>query len=185
MNFQLLSFVLDILVLIGLGVTVFYALKLSKSLNGFRQHRQEMNKLIEELSKNIDEALRAIDGLKLAGERSGRDLQKIINESRAMADELQLVNESSNSLANRLESLAEKNRMIAQGFEEPGEYASAPESARNITNEKPAFAIYDRDFGASAEEKDEDFAGNLQSQAEKELFQALQKNKKSSSRGAF
>ena len=58
MTAQILGLVLDIAVLIALGFTIFYCLKLSRSMNNFRQHRQEMAALIADLSKNIDEALR-------------------------------------------------------------------------------------------------------------------------------
>ncbi len=190
MGSQVLSIILDIAVLIVLGITIFYCMKLSKSMSNFRRHRQEMNKLIDNLSKNIDEALRAIDGLKITGDRSGKDLQKIINESRKTADELRAINESSNSMANRLESLAERNRLIAQGFEDPGDYeapASPAPPQRSASREKPAFFIHDRDYNDTRPvgSEDDDVPEHIQSQAEKELFHALRKSKKPSSRGAF
>lgn len=187
---QILTLVLDVAVLIGLGVTIFFCFRLSKSMNNFRQHRQDMNKLIDRLSKNIDEALRAIDGLKLAGDRSGRDLQKIINESRAMADELQMINETSNSLADRLEKLALGGNAGVQVHEEKPK--SPLPSRKPAVTDKPAFFIHDRDFSddsppAAKNDGDdfEDIPDHLQSQAEKELMAALRKNKKPSGRGVF
>ncbi len=189
MTGQVLSIILDLAVLIGLGFTIFYCLKLSRSMNNFRQHRQDMNKLIDRLSKNIDEALRAIDGLKLAGDRSGRDLQKIINESRAMADELQMINESGNNLASRLEKLADRNRLGTENFENIENLPVADNEPTPVwqgSKEKPAFFIHDREHSDAAPEQDEgDIPESLQSQAEKELLEALRKNKKSSGRGAF
>jgi hypothetical protein len=189
---QILTLVLDVAVLIGLGVTIFYCFRLSKSMNNFRQHRQDMNRLIENLSKNIDEALRAIDGLKIAGDRSGRDLQKIINESRAMADELQMINETSNNLANRLEKVAQGGSAAAQATEDKAKFtADVPSqpSRKPVVTDKPAFFIHDRDFTdeapASNDIEEEDMPEQLQSQAEKELMAALRKNKKPSSRGVF
>lgn len=178
MTGQVLSIILDIAVLIGLGFTIFYCLKLSTSMNNFRQHRQDMTQLLERLSKNIDEALRAIDGLKLAGDRSGRELQKIINESRAMADELHIINESGNNLASRLEGLIDRNRVAA-----PAVSSAAEPIPRKSSGEKQAFFIQDRDHAEDEEENDLPEAGH--SQAEKELLEALRKNKKSPSRGAF
>ena len=49
MSGSLLSVALDIIVLIGLGVTVFYCIRLSKALNNFRKYRQEFNTLVGEL----------------------------------------------------------------------------------------------------------------------------------------
>ena len=190
MTAQILGLVLDIAVLIALGFTIFYCLKLSRSMNNFRQHRQEMAALINDLSKNIDEALRAIDGLKIAGDRSGRDLQKIINESKSVARELQDVNEAGNSLASRLENLAGKSRIASQSFDNKKEYmdepSAPPASPRNTVAQKPAFYIQDRDHGSADDEavNDDDDTENM-SQAEKELAAALRKNKKPSSPGFF
>ncbi len=192
---HILSLLLDVAVLIGLGFTIFYCLKLSKSMNNFRQHRGEMNKLIEILSKNIDEALRAIDGLKLAGDKSGRELQKTINDSRAMAQELQIINQSSNNLASRLEGLTDKSRIVSQGFVKEESFEVEREKSygsRKAVEDAPSFAIQDREYyeedeGGSgyAEEFDDGDREPVQSQAEKELLDALRKNKKPSGRGVF
>lgn len=180
MTGQVLSIILDIAVLIGLGFTIFYCLKLSNSMNNFRQQRTDMNHLIEKLSKNIDEALRAIDGLKIAGDRSGRELQKIINESKAMADELNIINEAGNNLATRLESLADGNRFNAT-------YAEGPDVIDEPVRRSAegGFFIQDRDYNDEGFADNDDLPEAGQSQAEKELLEALRKNKKSPSRGAF
>ena len=52
----ILSLLLDVIVLAGLGVTIFYCIRLSTSLNNFRQYRQEFNVLLQDLSQNIDKA---------------------------------------------------------------------------------------------------------------------------------
>ena len=141
-----------------------------------------MGKLIDRLSKNIDEALRAIDGLKMAGDRSGRELQKIINDSKMMAEELQIINESANNIATRLEKLAENGSAVPQGAAQTKNIPATP--ARNpAVTDRPAFFIHDRDYSDEAPvSEEEDVPEHLQSQAEKELFAALRK--KPSSRGA-
>jgi hypothetical protein len=190
MTAHILGLALDIAVLIGLGFTIFYCLRLSRSMNNFRQHRQDMGVLINDLSKNIDEALRAIDGLKIAGDRSGRDLQKIISESKSVSRELQEINEAGNSLASRLENLAGKSRASSQSFETKKEYSDDPPKVhappRNTAAQKPAFYIQDRDHGLNDDDpvNDDDDTENM-SQAEKELAAALRKNKKPSGPGFF
>lgn len=183
MTGQVLSIMLDIAVLVALGFTIFFCFKLSRSMTNFRQHRQDMGKLIDRLSKNIDEALRAIDGLKMAGDRSGRDLQKIINDSKAMAEELQIINESANNIATRLEKLAENGSALPQEAAQPKNFPATPARKPAITD-RPAFFIHDRDYSDEAPvSEEEDVPEHLQSQAEKELFAALRK--KPSSRGAM
>jgi hypothetical protein len=182
MTGQVLSIMLDIAVLVALGFTIFFCFKLSRSMASFRQHRQDMGKLIDRLSKNIDEALRAIDGLKVAGDRSGRELQKIINDSKMMAGELQIINESANNIATRLEKLAENGSVIPQDALQTKNIPASPARKPAVTD-RPAFFIHDREYSDEAPVTDEDdIPEHLQSQAEKELFAALRK--KPTSRGA-
>lgn len=223
---------LDIVILIALGVTIYFALRLSKALNNFRNQRSEFNKLIRDLSKNIEAAQNSIDGLKQAGQSSGAELQRIISESKGLADELKLMNEAGNSLAKRLEKLAERNRRVAQGYEgrkadkfdaddfdddfidEEEDNAFLSENVASMDNyttgkngagkdkpgldrgdPPPSFFIrdpeFDNDFDddmAADDDSDEDVYDDdyesdddvaaFQSQAEKDLYNALKDNRK-------
>ncbi len=181
MTLAILNLVLDIAVLLALGGTVFYAVKLSRHIQVFRDSRRDMDKLLKDLSGNIDEAIRAIEGLKVAGNKSGKDLQKIINDSRAMADELQIMNEMGDKLAARLENLTGKANRSEYAPAEKREFA--PQLVRHP--EKPSFFIQDRDMGTDAGMDDLDMPEELQSQAEKDLMEALRRNRKETARGAF
>ena len=184
MSGEILSIILDILVLACLGATIYYTLKLSRSMNDFRAHKQEFDKLINELGRNIEEAYGAIEKLKLSGNKSGSDLSAVLGESKALADELRLMNETGNSLAARLEKLAEKNRRIAQGLDEEDEYdeqlyrhVEQMETglSKGTADVAGGFTIHDREFDDQDSDAD---APELQSQAEQELFRAIQKHKK-------
>lgn len=181
---MLLSLILDIAVLVGLGFTIYYCIRLSKSLNNFRQYRQEFNTLLQELSRNIETAQGAIDNLKDTSYEAGEDLQKVINSSRNLADELQLMNDMGNALANRLERLSEKGRDQANNTERKPLTDDKPSPK---TKEKaPAFFIQDREFdseddfdgGTDFMGDDDGDTGEFQSKAEQELYEALQKNAK-------
>lgn len=179
----ILSLLLDVIVLAGLGVTIFYCIRLSASLNNFRQYRQEFNVLLQDLSQNIDKAQNAIAKLKDSSFEAGEDLQKVINNSRNLADELQLMNDMGNALANRLERVSEKSRGASAGkadFEDDKSKNSTRKAAS-----KPAFFIQDREFEDDMVDADNGFeddmdddTGEFQSKAEKELFEALKKNAK-------
>ena len=190
MSFTVLSFIIDIVVLVFLIITMYYAIRLSKSLKNFRIQRKELKGLIRQLSDNIDEAQNAMEGMKVMAQHSGQDLQKSVNDARAMIDELQLMTQSGDSLAQRLEGLAEKARETNQGaagktvqenyeFEKP---------YREIKQEDtPSFAIQDKEYEEEVkedslwQEDDGSMPADLQSQAEKDLFMALKKNRKKSS----
>lgn len=177
----ILSLLLDVIVLAGLGVTIFYCIRLSSSLNNFRQYRQEFNVLLQDLSQNIEKAQNAIAKLKDSSFEAGEDLQKVINNSRKLADELQLMNDMGNALANRLERVSEKGRGVANGKADFGDDVKTTKKAGS--KPKPAFFIQDREFEDDLKDADEGFEddldddmGDFQSKAEKELFDALKKN---------
>lgn len=166
---------MDFVLLAGLGVMIFYAYRLSKSLDNFKKYREEFGQVIRELGQYIDEAQGAIDKLKDATQLSGEQLDDRIKDATLLADELQLINDAGNSLATRLEVLAEKNRKLAQGDEE--------ESLRSAGGVHD-FMIQDRDYELGEESGDEDGFESVggerfSSQAEKELYDALQTKKKS------
>ncbi|MCC7305736.1 MAG: hypothetical protein IT558_05695 [Alphaproteobacteria bacterium] len=184
-----LGIILDLLVLGFLGVTIYYAVKLTNSLNAFRDTRAEFNAIMQQLTRNIHEATGAVENLKATSRQSGQELQNMINKSRMMADELHLMNETGDSLANRLEKIAEKARRIAQGLDVPVEEDDVqddePAVARPMPSSAPkaGFAIVDRDFEEGLREPGNENPG-FSSQAEKDLFEALQKTQKLG-RGAF
>lgn len=181
MNFP---FLMDVSILVLLAATVFLAGKLTFSLRNFKESRFEMEGLVNRLTANIDKAERAVGGLQNAARNAGKELDEIISDAKKLTDELKFMNEAGNSLANRLEKLAEKNRELMQKAAEmptPITYRAeknVPSIDRELEEEMVSgFMIHDREYGDD-EIMDEDFdAPGLQSQAERELFEALQISK--------
>lgn len=189
----LLSVILDIVVLIGLGVTIYYCIRLSKALSNFRKYRQEFNTLVGDLSRNIEQAQEAIRGMKDSSFEAGEDLQKVVNNARKLADELQLMNDMGNSLANRLERLSENGRgkmnekpdFGAETAAKPKQTAAkpAPRETRKAPD-GPSFFIQDRDFERGESYEDDELLtrdlddDGFDSQAERDLYEALMKNNK-------
>lgn len=197
MSFELIGLVLDGLVLVFLAATIFVAWKLSDSINVFRKTRKDMEKLVTDLSRNVEKAELAITGLKSSTRDTGRDLQSVLAEARALSDELQLMTESGDNLASRLERLAERNRDIAERIERAGgATAGVPirqAPLQRVQEDKrvptgPSFAIRDRDAGAKTsvmdEVEDDVDLDAFQTKAERELFAALNKNNKPRTGGA-
>lgn len=175
-----LSLVMDVLVLFCMGWTIYFSLKLSKSLGNFRQSRKEFEGLIHELSRNIDAAQRAVEKLKLTSHQAREDLQPRLEDAGAMIDELQIMIQSGENLARRLEGPAEGRRRESSFYVEEDPY-------------EKGFAIQDYELQKEGprwepEEKtepnsyDDDDVNVFTSQAERELFQALQSNKKAGKR---
>lgn len=189
MSFSL-SLLVDLAMLVLLAATVYLAFRLNLNLRRFKQSRSEMEDLVGRLTGNIDKAERAIQGMQQAARTAGRELDEIISEAKVLTDELKFMNETGNNLAGRLEKLAERNREFVDKIEAAGTvnaFASPSKNQPIRLNEGPrGFAIHDRDFddetddAAFEDSADDEISipeSGLQSQAERELFEALQKGK--------
>lgn len=195
---------MDIIVLCALGATIFYAMRLSQSLNNFKQYRGEFQQLLAELSDHIEKAYGAVDSLKNTSQKTGADLNEAVNEAKFTLDEMMQVNEASESLARRLEMAASQGRQAAQEdrlydvpptidepvYEEPvnafQENLNTATSWQDTLNVRKAaapeaasdgFAIRDPDYEDDAPASKTSNVSSFGSQAEKELFEALQRNK--------
>lgn len=195
---DLISLIMDFLVLLFLAATMVFAWNLSRNISIFRKSRKDLDKLVQDLSEQIERADHAVTGMKNAARDGGKGLQELIAEARNLSEELQLMTESGDNLAGRLERLAERNRELAERFEKNGGVAaglSTREPALPRPQEKkrapigPSFAIRDREVESGVAEPvfdDEDddvpaMAGN-HSKAERELMDALRKNIKGQGR---
>lgn len=108
-----LSLIIDVVVLVLLGLTIVYAARLSLQLGRLRDSKSELDKVVRDLVKNIDRADRAIAGLKEAARDSGTQLQDAVDKAMAISDELQLITESGDRLAARLETMMDDARPLA------------------------------------------------------------------------
>lgn len=180
MNFEILGLFLDFAVLVCLGATIFFALRLSKSLSNFKAYREEFTDLVRVLSQNIDQAQRAVMVLKESSHDTADELSGLIKKSKAMIAELQLINEAGDNLASRIEGLATRSagKVPTASHDWFGEEDEEEDLEEFMHEEVDSFAIRDNDY-----EEDEPPAStggkNFQSQAERELFEALMGNKKS------
>lgn len=181
---QIASFILDGLILVLLGATIFYAGRLSLALKTFREGKNEFAKMLNELTKATGQADRAIQNLRSSTDESGHDLQMRINQSRALSDELQLMTEAATNLADRLEKMASKNREILGRIErasgiggEPLELGGGDFSIRDRDTALGSQVISDGDDDSLATDPDNGRYddGKYMSRSEQELAMALRK----------
>lgn len=175
MSGPVFSLILNGTILVLLAATIFFAARLSLNLRDFRASRKDLDQLVRDLAAHVTRAEGAIAGMRETAQEAGRDLQEIVNEAKTLSEELQLMSEAGNSLAGRLEKLAERNGRLA-GLP-PDDGFAAPSRAKEPAG---GFAIRDPEFEAGMG-GDDTFAGDdeaddgaFQSRAEKELFEALQ-----------
>ncbi len=204
MSAALAEVILNGVIILLLGAMIYYSVHLSKVLTAFRDGRAELGKLIDDLNRSIVRAEGAIEGLRRASDESGDGLQAHISKAKGLSEELQLIVEAGNSLAERLEKRAGEARKIQETGEYiPGVPSSVPDrpvKPRQKIPQTPVFeeetepfpdspfAIRDPDFDRGDMGEDtglfddgsdavpEQSAG--MSRAERELMDALRKKAK-------
>ena len=143
----------DLVIMSLLGATIFYAIRLSKNLEHFRQTRDDMNSVVGELSAHVARAQAAVEELRSHAGQSAINLQTLISRASEIADELELMNQAGDALAARLEGLASKASAHSEkhGRAEPANFATGPNF----------FAHDEDDRHAPDDESANDFAATL------------------------
>jgi len=95
--------ILEILVAVLLVVTVVYCAILDRRLNALRSGQDGLKAIIEGLDGATKRAQASIGELRGAAEATGLALTAHTAKGRALADELQIMIEAGNALADRLE----------------------------------------------------------------------------------
>jgi hypothetical protein len=103
----------DIIILGALGVTMWRARDLSRQFDKMQSDRKAFEQLISALNVASSRAESAIHALKESAIETGNTLQERTNKARAHSDELEIMIQAGDSLAERLQDLAGKSRVAA------------------------------------------------------------------------
>ncbi len=122
--------VFDIFTLVLLGVTIFYCIRLSRQFERMRADRKAFELLIQALNTAAGRADASIKAFREMAGGNSDVLQERINKSRAMADELEIMIEAGDSLADRLEKLAESSSKAVKDSGPAPEESAEPAGAR-------------------------------------------------------
>lgn len=93
---------LEIIVCVFLAATIAYCAMLDRRLRAMRSGQDGLRDLVGELNSATQRAVSAIDGLKQASEATNAELGERVRSARALTDELSLMVEAGNSIAERL-----------------------------------------------------------------------------------
>jgi hypothetical protein len=125
---------LNVLILGALCVTIFYCLRLSRQFDQMRADRKVFEALIQGLNAASARAEASIKAFKEVAVGNGDILQDKINKSRAMVDELEIMIQAGDSLADRLQDLAEKSRKASNASQAQFE-ATEPQAKKSMAAE--------------------------------------------------
>ena len=119
---------LEGMVTLLLVATIGFCWRLNGRLGELRDARTEMGKLIGELDRATSRAAAAIADLKTTSEGIGAALEDKMGAARVLADDLQLMVESGNRLADRLDDgIGSARRATPQGSAQPAELRTEAE----------------------------------------------------------
>lgn len=103
-----ISLIADGIIAALLGVTIFYCTLVNRRLAALRSGKDELKKVVEDLTVATTSAQMNIERLKEAGKEVVFTLEDDVRKGRALSDELSLMIEAGNNLANRLEGGRER-----------------------------------------------------------------------------
>jgi len=98
----MISLVLDVLVAGLLAGTIYFCWILNQKLEALRGDRAELERLIASLNDATGKAAAGIEELKANGEQIAGRLAAQVKQGRGLTDELSLIMEAGNNLADRL-----------------------------------------------------------------------------------
>ena len=128
---MLSKLILDFLVAGLLAATLFYCIRLERRLSAFRSGQDGLKEVVDQLNAATNSARDSIEALRAAAGIAGEQLEKRVRGAEALIDEMKVIVEAGNNLANRLEArLTGPNRLAAvepaQPVPAPQREASAP-----------------------------------------------------------
>lgn len=116
-----LDVMLEIIVCVLLVATIGYCASIDRRLRAMRSGQDGLRQLIQDLSSATGKAMNAIAHLRQAGDATGSALGEQVKRGQALADELSLMVQAGNDIANRLGGI--ETRRAAAPSVQP---ASAP-----------------------------------------------------------
>ena len=99
------SLLIDVTVIALLGATIYFAFRLDRRLQSVRNVQNELAGVIRELNTAAARAEAGIQGLKMAAQSSGQELEQQIHSARIVGDELAILLKSSERIGRVVETV--------------------------------------------------------------------------------
>jgi hypothetical protein len=104
---------LEIVLILLLGATLFHAVRLERALGVLKRDRAELQDLIADFNTSTRQAEIGIERLRVAAEGAGQQIAQQVDAALALKDDLVLLIERGNRLADRLGTLVHAGRTLA------------------------------------------------------------------------
>ena len=114
-----LDMLLEVIVCVFLAATIGYCATIDRRLRSMRDGQDGMRDLVVELSNATQQATNAIAHLRLASDATGKTLFEQVKRGQALADELSVMVQAGNDIANRLGGIETRRSATAPRASEP------------------------------------------------------------------
>lgn len=104
MEVLLPKLILDLLVAVLLGVTIFYCTKLNKRIRILQDSKSELAALIQQFDDSTQQATRSINEIHVVSKRINESIKTKLEKANYIVDDLAFMIEKGNKLADRMET---------------------------------------------------------------------------------
>jgi hypothetical protein len=139
-----MEWLLELALVALLAATVFHAVRLERALGVLKRDRVELQELIAGFNASTHQAETGIERLRAAADGAGQQIARQVDAAVSLKDDLMLLTDRGDRLADRLDALVRAGRPLA----------SAPPRLTVVSNTEPA-------------------EPRVRSQAERDLLKAL------------
>ncbi len=170
------EWVLEGVLVLLLGATLFHALRLERALGVLKRDRAVLEELVEGFNESTRQAETGIERLRSAADGAGRQMARQIETAQRLRDDLSFLADRSDKLAERLESAVRAARMMTDGSVLQGHFAAAPMPPPLPPAALPTPPVVQappRQPVALVAERSVEAEPRLRSQAERDLLRAL------------
>jgi len=149
----LISLSIDVVLMVLLVVAIWQARAAQRALRSIRGSQAELSSVVEALNRSITEAQTGVAHLKTVAEQTDENLRAQIRSATTLKDELVMITEAGNSLADRIDAglAAKKKAAASAGDGEPqtGSAGAMPGGGHAGAPQKQT----DTDTGVSEEQR--------------------------------
>jgi len=121
------QWVLEAVLVLLLGATLFHAVRLERALGVLKRDRAVLEELVEGFNESTRQAENGIERLRGAADGAGRQMARQIETAQRLRDDLSFLADRSDRLAERLETAVRAARMAADSNVLQGPFHAAPQ----------------------------------------------------------
>lgn len=130
------TWALELILIVLLGATLFYAMRLERSIGVLRSDRAGLGDVLTTIRKALDDAERGIQSLQTMANITGRALSAEIETAAQAQHDMQFLLDRLESVAAKVETVIKSGRLVA----------AADESAALPVAQKPVYSKAERDL---------------------------------------